>query len=690
MAYEKTTSLGKTRPRARGEDEDEYNKRQESRNKRWDDNDGVKATTKIHGVETNALGVPQYEYSERSAKSAADDKDGDGYSDFYTENPSSTISPEAYQRRKIAAKAAGMLLSPLVGLGAATVTRMQKAGILPNGFNVGSGGGGGAGNTEFDKRVNDTLSDKSLTLEEKQAKVSEMVNDKMAEAEGKTQAAAATGMMKPMVKATQGNSNVQQVANDPSAFLDNGGLMADQVPTMSANTAGTTLDDIVAPERQVGYEAAQGTTTDVSAVEQQSATGYEAVTSADQVAEDGQMEAALGEVSDEAVLEAEQVDMDGVATGTNADGTTNQLGKALDQAANQNISRVIDTSTTAGKLLAQELGEGNYTDAKSTVQGQMEILSKQFVDSEGNPKIPSWAAGVARSVSKIAAFKGMTGTAATMAMGQAIMEASLPIAQQDAQFFQTVTLKNLDNRQQAVMNKANVLSKMELANLDARMQAAVVNSQNFMQMDMANLANEQQAEVINTQARVQSILEDSKAKNAARMFSAEAENDFTKFYDQLNSQIEMFSAEQKNAMTRFNTGEVNAAERFTSQMDQQREQFYSEMQYNVDLANARWRQTVETTNTQMQFEAAKTDVQNMFNLTSEAINQMWDREDALLDYTWKTAEGAKNREVQRYAADRNYELKKREIDNEEDAAFGQSLYEGGKMILDAGDTFGWW
>ena len=59
----------------------------------------------------------------------------------------------------------------------------------------------------------------------------------------------------------------------------------------------------------------------------------------------------------------------------------------------------------------------------------MEIISGQFVDSNGNPKIPSWAQGVARNVSKTIAFKGMSGTAATAAMATAMMEASLGIAE---------------------------------------------------------------------------------------------------------------------------------------------------------------------------------------------------------------------------------------------------------------------
>jgi hypothetical protein len=331
--------------------------------------------------------------------------------------------------------------------------------------------------------------------------------------------------------------------------------------------------------------------------------------------------------------------MQGAATGTNADGSTNFTGQALNQFASQNIANIIDTSTVSGKLLADSLGEGNYTDAKATVLGQLDIISKEFVDpTTGEPKIPTWAAGVSRNVSRIAAFKGMTGTAATAAMSQALMEASLPIAQQEAQFFQTVTMQNLNNKQQQTINTANVLSKMELTNMDMKLTTAVENAKNFMQMDLTNLSNEQQSRVINTQSRVQSILEDTKAVNTARLFTAESENEMNKFYDSLRTQIGTFNATQKNNMEQFNSGAINDTSRFNAELENGRERFYKEMQYNIDIANTKWRQSVTMANNEMAFRAAATDVKNMVGLSVESLNQLWDRSDALLDYAWKESQ----------------------------------------------------
>ena len=457
-----------------------------------------------------------------------------------------------------------------------------------------------------------------------------------------------------------GNTDVTNVSEDiigdPGAFLERKDMkLSDEVPIIDADTSGTNVDgkdprfytDTNALSKDadtVGY-----TNTAVNQVKKDAET-FEAETTFDRVTRDeNDVDAATGEVRDAAIIDAEDmtVDMTGAGTGRNEDGTVNQLGVAVNDFASQDISNVIDTSTVAGKILAQTLGEGNYTDSKQTVMGQLELISEQFTGPDGQPKIPTWAAGIARNVNRTFAFTN-AGTAGQAAVAQAMIEATLPIAQQDAQIFNGIAMKNLDNKQQATINKAMVLSKLELANLDARMNAALNNSKNFMQMDLANMSNIQQARVINSQARVQSLLEDAKMTNAARMFSAEQSNDMNKFYDQLDTNIQIFNSEQLNGMKRFNTGEVNDRSEFNSSLENAREQFYQNMQYNIDLSNAKWRQSVTLQNNQNKFDAAATDVKNMVGLTSEQLNQMWDRSDAQLDWTWKSSENQADRDLKMF------------------------------------------
>jgi hypothetical protein len=436
------------------------------------------------------------------------------------------------------------------------------------------------------------------------------------------------------------NEQIQAILDDPQGWLrNNGALLAEKIPALDADTFGTSLDpnnpNYALNSTPVG-QVVTGEAVTASGVENPGAVSFDAATTADSLGTDATtVDPATGEIRDENLVNAASIDMTGAATGTNEDGTTSVVGDALNDFATQNISNIIDTSTISGKLLAQKLGEGGYTDSKATILGQMEIISAEFKDSNGNPVIPPWAQSLARDVSKTMAFSGITGTAQTAAMSNAIMEATLGIAEREATFFQTLTTKNLDNRQEAIINRASVLAKFELANLDNRQQAVVQNAKAFLELDLQNLTNRQQAEVINTQSMVEALFNDQASINAARLFGAEQTNDMAKFYSNLNAEIDLHAKEQINLMTRTNMQEQNDGIEFRAKLEQSRQEFYSSMQYNIDLANAKWRQSVADTNNQNQFEAAAADVKNTMDISQEAQNQLWDRVDNMLDYIFK-------------------------------------------------------
>ena len=462
-----------------------------------------------------------------------------------------------------------------------------------------------------------------------------------------------------------------EIATDPTKFTQGGSTLTGQVAPINPATAGTNINAaagkfqvdpnaVDATTSQVGnnVQTTAGNVSQIDQVQNGTANSYDVAKTYDQTTDpNNQMQGAQGVVNPQAVIDTAQTDINtqAIGSGFNADGSVNQTGQALQQYASQSIGNIIDTSTQSGKDLAAQLGEGNYIDAKATAAGQLAILQQQFVNPQtGEPQIPAWAAGTARNVSKIASFTGMTGTAATQAMSQAIMEASLPIAQADAQFFQTVTLQNLNNKQASTINRASVLAKMDLTNADNRMAAAIQNSKNFMDMDMKNLDNRQQAELVNTQARIQSILEDSRQENVKNNFVATAQNDMDKYYDELNSNIEKFNSEQKNAASQFDAksindsrqfdvSQANAQSQFNSQMENNREQYYKNMQYNIEVANAKWRQDVTLTNDKNAFEAASLDVRQNYDISKEQLSQIWDRSDSLLDYLWKSTENEADR-----------------------------------------------
>ena len=447
-------------------------------------------------------------------------------------------------------------------------------------------------------------------------------------------------------------ADMDAILADPNKFLADRGLkLADLMTQLDVNAEGTSLD----PDdpnyklsEESGYEAV--TTGDPNLVGTVTQTEADTYDSELNVLTDKEMvNAVTGEVSEDALVDAEgyTIDVTGASTGVNADGTTNELGIALNDWASVDISKVIDTSTAAGKLLADKLNsEGkDFVDAKTSILFQMKTISAEFKGPNGEPVIPPWAAKLHANTMKSIAFNGLSGTAQTAAMANAIMESVLGVAEKEAVFFQTLTTTNLSNKQESIINKANVLSKIELANLDVRSQAAVTNAKHFMEMDMKNLTNEQQAEVINKQALVQAMLDNTKEINANRLFTAETNNDRDTFYAELNASIEKHNTSELNALARFNAGEINSAAEFNAEMRNSREQFVSTMQYNIDVANAKWRQTVETTNTTLMADAHTADVKAALDLTQEVQNNIWDSADLLLDYIWKTADNDQDREL---------------------------------------------
>jgi AraC-like DNA-binding protein len=432
--------------------------------------------------------------------------------------------------------------------------------------------------------------------------------------------------------------NVTSYASD--AVKDPGANINGETGTSAvAATAGQTgtaaqISDAEKAATQVSANTPTVTAQQVDQATPTDANTYDATKTQTDVA-NNQMTGATGTIKNQDLVTAEQEDLTGLATGKNADGSVNVVGEALNKYASQNLSQVIDTSTSAGQLLAAQLGDGNYIDSKATLQGQLAILQTQFVDpTTGEPKIPSWAASTARSVSKIMAFSGMTGTAATAAMSQALLEASLPIAQSDAAFYQTLTVKNLDNKQQSIINTANTLAKFEQSNLDNRQQAAVQNAQSFLAMDMKNLDNEQQAKVINNQSMIQSILADANAENVAKQFNATSKNQTDQFYASLNNNIAQFNASQ-----------TLTADQFNASMEDSRQKYNATNAYNIAVSNANWRQAVQMQDDQQNFEAATQDVKAATDLQTQQLNQIWDRSDSLLDYAFQQSENQKNRDA---------------------------------------------
>lgn len=453
---------------------------------------------------------------------------------------------------------------------------------------------------------------------------------------------------------TQTVEDAQALIDDPEGFLASKGLKLSEIIKdikLDPNAEGTTLD-INDPRYKLGDLELEETALvedidTVGDIETTEASTYEAAKN--EITETELAKGITGEIRDENLVDATEyiTDMTGAATGVNEDGTVNELGKSLTEYASIDLSTIVDTSTVQGKLLADKYAaEGkNFVDAKTSLLWQTKTMSEEFKGPNGEPIIPSWAQAAHRDASKYISFNGISGTAAIGAMSNAIMEATIGIAEKESAFYQTLTTTNLTNQQETFINRMNILSNLEMNNVDALSAAAIQNAKSFLEIDLKNLDNLQQAEIVNTNNRVQAMFENTKAENAALRFASEERNDLTEFYARMQVTIDTHNSTQINTMRKFNAGEINDAAQYYATLKTDRQKFEAEMAEMIDRANATWRQTVETERYRAETDAATTDVTNSLDLSKEGLSRVWDSADNLLDYIYKAADSSDEREL---------------------------------------------
>jgi len=256
---------------------------------------------------------------------------------------------------------------------------------------------------------------------------------------------------------------------------------------------------------------------------------------------------------------------------------------------------------------------------EATVLGQLENISNDVISAQqaGQP-LPVFASAAQRIADAAMAKRGLSSSSiAAEAIARGVLDASIPIAAQDAQTYSQIVFQNLNNRQQS----------------------AVLNAQQYFQMDMANLDNNQQANLQNVQLRQQTLLSDQSAQNAAKQFNATSQSQTDQFFDSLQSQIKQYNANAYNSMAQFNKSEQNKisainaqnkvnvdkanAEReaqisqFNTSVEDSRQRFNVENQRAIDQSNVVWRRQVNTANTAATNAANQT---NVFNFAMSAFN----------------------------------------------------------------------
>ena len=285
-------------------------------------------------------------------------------------------------------------------------------------------------------------------------------------------------------------------------------------------------------------------------------------------------------------------------------------------------SKIGDVVGSVSQESIAQAAQGTVNE-KATVKYQ---LSQLFNSIEEGQELPAWAAPAVRNVTAQMQARGLGASSmAAAAITQAITEAGIPIAAQDAKTYATMELANLNNAQQTALRNAMTYAAMDTANLNVAATVATNNAKAFLAIDAQNLTQSQQANMLGFQAQVQKLTTDQAQINAASQFNAKSQNQSDEFFIELGTQIENSNITREAAMRQFNADQANASSRFVAQLEDSRDKFNANMAGQIDQSNANWRRVLNTENTALQNETNRINAQNLLGLSTQAQNQLWQR-----------------------------------------------------------------
>ena len=442
-----------------------------------------------------------------------------------------------------------------------------------------------------------------------------------------------------------GETVAMGIATDPSQELAAGtGALTGQQPVVNAalaQTAQATPTQQTQANTMQAVQAASGVNSALQATQAAQANPQDPraqVTAAQQTASSvGNLQAAQGNAILMNNPQQRQIQAGELISGTGVDATKAAQATAQTQAA------------AASAQPSQQ----------ALVQGQLANLMTQF----GGTNPPAWAAGAMRTANAQMAARGLGASSlAGQAIVQAAMEASLPIAQADANIIAQFEQQNLSNRQQSAMLAAEQRAKFLGQEFDQTFQAKVQNAsrvadvanQNFTaeqqialensrtantmnlqnlsntqaltmaeaaalsQLDTANLNNRQQAAVQNAQSFLQVDMANLSNQQQTEIFKTQqrvqsmfndqaAENAARQFNATSQNQVDQFFANLSQQTSQFNAAQQNSQAQFNAGQVNTIERFNSEMLNQRDQFNAQNQMVIAQSNAQWRREIATAD-----------------------------------------------------------------------------------
>ena len=349
-----------------------------------------------------------------------------------------------------------------------------------------------------------------------------------------------------------------------------------------------------------------------------------------QVATEAQVEAAKGEIADEAIAKAAGVERVAPIEGATIDipegaltervvGTLSEGAKAV---AAQNAGTSLSRITRAKKQLSkaglsdtdiEEIGndpealEDRLADFSEEQRGIIEGLPQEaLVSTQMNKllegieegEIPLWARPAVASVEQMLAQRGMSAsTVGRDALLNAIIQSAMPIAQSNAQAIQSSVAQqkdieareaeaNTQRRQQTALTNAQNVFNMDMAQFNADQQVALSNSRFLQTVGLTEASNEQQATIQNALLMSQANLAEADFYQKTQIQNAQAFLSMDMANLNNDQQAKILKANQTQQRVLSNQAAQNAAAQFNATSENQKEQFMTSLAANMNQYNA--------------------------------------------------------------------------------------------------------
>ena len=225
------------------------------------------------------------------------------------------------------------------------------------------------------------------------------------------------------------------------------------------------------------------------------------------------------------------------------------------------------------------------------VAGSMIGELNNLLSEMDNGNVPTWARPAVTSVEQMLAKRGISASSVGRdSLFNAIIQAAIPIAKQDATFKHDASKTTYDAKVKAI------LSDVATENAAKQFNAQSINQRNQF---MSNL----KAQVDNQNAS---------RKDTVNQFNASMKADLAKFTSQLETQT-----------SQFNAAETNGFVKHQESLALQRSQFNAQNATAIAQSNVSWRRQMNQINTAGQNQVLQQNAMNAFNLSNKALSDLW-------------------------------------------------------------------